>query len=68
MIREIEKQYWFRIGELKAEGLSPEQAREKIYQDILKSGDLEGAKKMRTYQDNIHPLKSNDEVQSASSS
>jgi hypothetical protein len=49
--------YWFRIGSLKAEGLTPEQAREKIYQDLLKRGDLKRAKLFREFQDKVHPLK-----------
>jgi len=39
MQKNLETQYWFRIGELMAEGLSEEQAREKIYQDLLDNGD-----------------------------
>jgi polyhydroxyalkanoate synthesis regulator phasin len=35
-----------------------EEAREKIYQDLVDKGDLEGAKAMRAYQDVIHPVKS----------
>jgi hypothetical protein len=34
-----------------------EEAREKIYQDLLNKGDIEGAKAMRKYQDVVHPLK-----------
>ena len=56
-IRNGEFQYWARIGELAAEGLTREQAREKIYQDLLDKDDLEGAKMMRAYQYIINPLK-----------
>jgi len=49
--------YWFRIGSLKAEGLTPEQARGKMYQDLLKRGNLQGAKLFREFQDKVHPLK-----------
>lgn len=56
-IRSFEAQYWIRTGELMAEGLTSEQAREKIYQDLLDNRDLEGARMMRKYQDVIHPLK-----------
>lgn len=55
--RKVEVMYWFRIGILKSEGLSIEQAREKIYKDLVDKGDLEGAKIMREFQDRIHPLK-----------
>lgn len=49
--------YWFRIGSLKAEGLTPEQAREKMYQDLLKRGDLKRAKLFHEFQHKVHPLK-----------
>ena len=54
--------YWFRIGSLKAKGLTPEQAREKIYQDLLEKGDLKGAKMMRELQDKVHPMKTGDQL------
>jgi len=60
-LRDLETQYWFRIGELMAEGLSKEQAREKIYQDLIDNGDLKGAEEMRKYQDNVHPLNANEQ-------
>jgi len=60
-IREFETQYWIRIGDLMAEGLTLEQAREKIHQDLLDKGDVEGAEMMRSYQDIFHPLKTNDQ-------
>jgi hypothetical protein len=34
----------------------PEKAREKMYQDLLKKGDLKTAKAMRQFQDKVHPL------------
>ena len=37
------------------------QAREKLYQDLLDKGDLEGAKAMRAYQDIVHSLKDGDQ-------
>ena len=43
------------------EGKTMEQGREKIYQDLLDKGDIEGAKMMREYQDRIHPLKNNNQ-------
>ena len=42
------------------EGLNREQAREKMYQELLEKGDLEGAKRMRRFQDKVHPLKKDD--------
>jgi len=59
--RNLEISYWFRTAELITEGLTPEQAREKIYQDLLDSGDLKGAQMMRQYQDMVHPLKADDQ-------
>jgi hypothetical protein len=56
-MRDLEMQYWRRIGELMAGGLTKEQAREKMYQDLIDKGDPEGAKEMREYQDKVHPLK-----------
>jgi hypothetical protein len=43
------------------EGKTVEQGREKVYQDLLDKGDIEGAKSMRKYQDIIHPLKNNNQ-------
>lgn len=58
-MRILEIQYWLRIGELMSGGLTKEQAREKMYQDLIDKGDVEGAKEMREYQDKVHPLKAN---------
>jgi len=57
--KKLERIYWSRIAELMVEGKTVEQGREKIYQDLLEKGDIEGAKSMRKYQDIIHPLKNN---------
>ena len=59
--RGLEIDYFIRIAELMAGGLTQEQAREKIYQDLIDKGDLEGAKLMREYQDIVHPLKSDNQ-------
>ncbi|MFC2038367.1 hypothetical protein ACFLUG_01155 [Chloroflexota bacterium] len=67
-IRDAEKTYWHRIGLLMAEGLTLKQAREKVHQDLLDKGDLEGAKMIRQFQDKIHPMKSGDQDSPASSS
>ncbi len=58
-MKDLEKTYWIRVAELKGKGLTEEQARKKIYQDLLDTGDLKGARMMRAYQDMIHPLKGN---------
>ena len=57
--KEAEIMYWFRIGSLMVEGLTMEQAREKMYQDLVNKGDLKKAEVMRQFQDKIHPLQSN---------
>ena len=56
-IRDLQKVYWMRIGELKAEGLTPEQAREKLYQDVVDQSDANASEVFRLIQDTIHPLK-----------
>jgi hypothetical protein len=61
--KRAEKRYWIHIGELMAEGNTEEQAREKMYQFFLDNGDPEGAKKMRTFQNFVHPLKTEDQGQ-----
>lgn len=59
--RNLEISYWFRVANLVAEGLTPEQAREKIYKDLLEKGDLKGARMIRAYQGVIHPMKADDQ-------
>jgi len=61
-LKKAEIWYWFRIGILKAEGLTQEQAREKIYQDLVNKGDLKQAKMIREFQDKVHPLKDGDQL------
>ena len=53
--------YWTRIAELMYGGLTMEQAREKMYQDLIDKGDMEGAKMIRQLQDSIHPLQPKDQ-------
>ena len=60
-MKKLEIAYWLRIGTLKVEGLTTEQAREKTYQDLLKDNDLKGAMMIREFQDKIHPLGKNDD-------
>ena len=57
VMKETEMVYWIRIIRLMAEGCSEEQAREKVYQDLVAKGNLKEAKLMRDLQDKVHPLK-----------
>jgi hypothetical protein len=59
-MKKLEKFYWYRIGALMTEGLSPEEAREKMYKNLLEKGNLKGAEALRKFQDKHHPLKTND--------
>jgi hypothetical protein len=59
--KQKERIYWLRIGLAMAEGITREQARQKIYQDLLNSGDAEGAKRLRQFQDIVHPLKTDNQ-------
>jgi len=61
-MKKTEVIYWVRIGTLIAEGLTEEQAREKMYQDLANKGDLNRAKFLRGFQDKIHPLKKDDQL------
>ena len=49
--------YLWRISEIMDTGLTFQQANEKIYQDLISKGDLEGAEALRRYQDVIHHRK-----------
>jgi hypothetical protein len=62
VIKKAEIIYWFRISELIAGGITMEQAREKVYQDLIEKGDLEGAKALRAYQNVVHPVKADDQL------
>jgi hypothetical protein len=55
--KKAEIMYWVKIAEIMAEGMTIEQAREKIYQDLLDKGDIDGAKKVRDFQNKVHPSK-----------
>jgi hypothetical protein len=59
--KKLELQYWTRIGEITAEGFTMEQAREKLHQDVVATGDMRMAKTLREFQDKIHPLKTSDQ-------
>ena len=54
--KKLEVDYWLRIGEIMVGGMTEAQAREKMHQDLIEKGDIEGAKMMRKYQDHVHPL------------
>ncbi len=60
--RNLEKQYFLRVAELMAEGLTQEQAEGKIVKDLIDKGDIKGADIMRRYQDFIHNRKSANQV------
>jgi len=61
-MRFVEKLYWICVAGEMDHDLTKEQAREKIYQDLLGEDNTEGAKAMRSFQDIIHPLKDDDQV------
>jgi hypothetical protein len=67
-MKQTEMFYWIRIGNLMADGFTQEQAREKMYQDLLDKGDLKVAKAMREFQDKVHPLKTNGQENPTASS
>jgi hypothetical protein len=60
--RETEIFYWMRIVALMSGGLAKEEAREKIYQDLVAKGDIKCAKLLRAMQDQGHPIKQADQM------
>ena len=60
-MKEMQTLYWIRITKLMFQGLTKEEAREKIYQDLIDKGNLQGAKVMREFQNTYDPLKTNDQ-------
>jgi hypothetical protein len=60
-IKELETLYWSKIARLMFDGLTEEEAREKLYQDLLGKGDIKVAKSFREFQNKVHPLKSGDQ-------
>ena len=60
-IKSTEITYWLRIGFLMADGLTEEQAREKIYQDLVDQGNLKAAELLRELQEKVHPLNKTNE-------
>jgi hypothetical protein len=60
--KEMELTYWFRIGKYMAQGLSKEEAREKVLKDEIDKGDPIKSEVFRKFQNEIHPLKTNDQA------
>jgi hypothetical protein len=54
--KQFERWYWLKIGQIMSGGLTMEQAREKIYQDQVSSGNIKTAEALRRYQNIVHPL------------
>jgi hypothetical protein len=61
-MKKTEIAYWFRIGVLMTTGLTMEQAREKMYQNLLEKGDIKKAKTLREFQDRVHPVNPDSKV------
>jgi hypothetical protein len=61
-MKKAEIVYWFRIGVLMTTGLTKEEAREKMYQDLLEKGNAKGAKMLREFQDRVHRVKPDSKV------
>jgi len=53
--RQLQTLYWTKIVRLSLEGLTEQQAREQMYQDIIDKGDEKKAEIFRQFQDKIHP-------------
>jgi hypothetical protein len=56
-IRKMEASYWLRIGELMGEGFTEEESREKLYQNMLESGDARLMDFFYKFQDEVHHRK-----------
>jgi hypothetical protein len=61
-LRKTTLTYWLRIGVLMTQGLTKDEAREKMYRDLLEKGDIKGAKLLRKFQDRVHPVKPDSQV------
>jgi hypothetical protein len=56
--KQTEAAYWISIAVMMVEDrLTADQAREKMYQDLLKEGKTWAAERLRAFQDEVHPLK-----------
>jgi hypothetical protein len=60
--KKTELSYWLRIGALMVQGLSREEAREKIYKDVLDKCDPKTVNIFREFQNKIDPIKINDHL------
>jgi hypothetical protein len=55
--KQMEMLYWIRIIRLMSDGLTEEQARDKIVQDLINKGKPQTANLMRELRNKVHPLK-----------
>jgi hypothetical protein len=56
--KRTEAEYWANVALMMVDDkITRDQAREKMYQDLLTKGDIEGARMLRAFQDEVHPLK-----------
>jgi len=56
--KRTESEYWANVALMMVnDSLTLDQAREKMYQDLLTRGDIEGARMLRAFQDEVHPQK-----------
>lgn len=53
--RQLQTIYWKKIAGLRLKGLTEQQARKKMYQDLIDKGNEKQAKIFRQFQDKIHP-------------
>ncbi len=65
--KKTEISYWLHIGSLMAVGFTKEQARERMYEDVVGKGNPEVAKAFRQFQDKVHPLKTDGMIEPPSS-
>ena len=54
--------YWIKITDITINGLPVEKAREKLYQELFKKGDLGVAKLFREFRNKVHSLKNPDHL------
>ena len=55
-LAEAELSYWLRKMELVKEGLTPEQARQRLTELLTDGYDIDRAQKMKAFQDKIDPV------------
>lgn len=64
-MRETGLYYWFRLYTFIAQGLSEEEAREKILQGVIDKDNPKVIKVFREFQNNVHPLKTDGQAPSS---